>query len=372
MRRAVWYGKITYAPIAFLSAAWYTGFDDRLNEIVKRGSAVRSNSSFKIRSAKENIHMKKTAIAMLLILVLLVSLAACGGKSASSSSGLKEIEVITMPELDSGKLEVPDFNGKEITTIPFSADTTVVLQMPEFSGKEITYEGVNLTIPVIDYEISFDKIGSAYSSNYTVPDIQIDVPDFDDPALKEAFVSFADNLTPEDQTKLSDLDGAELAEVMSVQLSVKDLLFAAFEDAGITLAIDPITGSVPIDASLLFDTNAYALKSEGKAALKAFFTVYETVISRPEFNGVVDAIIIEGHTDTQGSHESNQLLSEQRAQAVVDFLLSDECGLTQRDYLKGLLKTVGRSYDDPVYAADGTVDMAASRRVEIHFALHLE
>ena len=313
--------------------------------------------------------MKKTAIAMLLVLVLLVSLAACGGQGASS--GFKEIEVITMPELDSGKLDVPDFNGKEITTIPFSADMTAVLQMPEFKGKEITYEGVTLSIPEVDYEISTDKIGSAYSNTYTVPDLTIDIPDFDDSALKEAYVSFADNLSPEDQAKLAKMSDKEVAELMSVQLSMKELLFSEFEAAGITLAIDPITGSVPIDASLLFDTNKYELKPDGKDALKAFFTIYESVITKPEYKGLVKTILIEGHTDTQGSYESNLKLSEQRAQAVVDFLLSDECGLTQRSYIKSLLKTVGRSYDDPVYAADGTVDLAASRRVEIHFTLNL-
>ena len=374
--------------------------------------------------------MKKTAIAMLLVLVLLVSLAGCAGQGASS--GFKDIEVISPSGLESATIEAPDYNPgdiesatiesqdsglgevetvpvdglesatikapsfdfgdiepisvadlepvtiqvpkfdfPEIKTIPIGGLESVTIKMPTYNFKEITVKGVDLSIPEVDYEISSDKIGSAYSNTYTVPDLTIDIPDFDDQALKEAYVSFADNLSPEDQAKLAKMSDEEVAEVMSVQLSMKELLFSEFEAAGITLAIDPITGSVPIDASLLFDTNKYELKPDGKDALKAFFTIYESVITKPEYKGLVKTILIEGHTDTQGSYESNLKLSEQRAQAVVDFLLSDECGLTQRSYIKSLLKTVGRSYDDPVYAADGTVDLAASRRVEIHFTLNL-
>jgi len=41
----------------------------------------------------------------------------------------------------------------------------------------------------------------------------------------------------------------------------------------------------------------------------------------------------------------------------------------QRTMLQNLLTAKGRSYSDPVYNADGTVNMAASRRVEFKFRL---
>ncbi len=230
---------------------------------------------------------------------------------------------------------------------------------------------MTLEIPQVDYEITADRFGSAYNDNYTVPNLQIDVPDFGSEDLEGVFVSIADNLTLENQDKLAELSDAEFAEIASIHLSLTDKLLEAYKLAGINVAIDPMCGAIPIDASLLYNTDEFELRPEGKQALKEVFTVYYSVISQPEFRDAVDTIVIEGHTDTAGSYEYNQTLSEKRAQAVYDFLLSDECGLPDRDFLAGILTTVGRSYDEPVYAADGTVDMAASRRVEIRFALDL-
>ena len=68
-------------------------------------------------------------------------------------------------------------------------------------------------------------------------------------------------------------------------------------------------------------------------------------------------IVIVGHTDTDGSADSNQLLSEGRATTVRDALVArglDEAALTAE----------GRGESEPVLAEDGTEDKAASRRVE--------
>lgn len=363
--------------------------------------------------------MKKTILAILLAAALMLSLAGCGSESSSSSSGsyqfsdiqtvtapplgsteidapdsgfseietvtapelgtteidapdygFSEIETITAPELESIILEMPDYDFGDIETILPAENLTMELHIPDYQFSDITVENVSLSIPVIDYEVSFSKIASPYTDTYTVPDLQIDVPDFDDPKVEGAFVSVASNLSATDQQRLSELDKPQVAQVMSVQLSITNMLLNAFKSAGLTVAIDPLTGSIPIDASLLYDTNEYELKEEGKAALKAVFSVYYYVLSRPEFRGAIDSIVIEGHTDTNGGYEFNQELSEKRARAVYDYLLS--CGFEDSDFLRSILTTVGRSYDDPVYAADGTVDMAGSRRVELHFVPNLD
>ena len=68
-------------------------------------------------------------------------------------------------------------------------------------------------------------------------------------------------------------------------------------------------------------------------------------------------IVVVGHTDTDGSAESNQLLSEGRAAAVRDALVAQ--GLEA-----GALTAEGRGEDEPVLGDDGAEDKAASRRVE--------
>ena len=81
-------------------------------------------------------------------------------------------------------------------------------------------------------------------------------------------------------------------------------------------------------------------------------------------------IIIEGHTDTAGTYINNLKLSQDRALNVATFCL-EMPGLTRVQTLKlqEMLTAKGRSYSDPVYYADGTVNMDASRRVEFKFRL---
>ena len=84
--------------------------------------------------------------------------------------------------------------------------------------------------------------------------------------------------------------------------------------------------------------------------------------------------MVGGHTDTLGSYESNQILSEERAKGVMDFCLSEECGLeeAQRSILESIMQAKGYSYDYPVVAEDGSIDMAASRRVSFSFLIVVE
>ena len=83
-------------------------------------------------------------------------------------------------------------------------------------------------------------------------------------------------------------------------------------------------------------------------------------------------IIVEGHTDTTGAYLNNLALSQQRALAVATYCLSDEMsGLSAMDKetFKSILTANGRADADPVYNADGTVNLDASRRVVIKFRM---
>ena len=100
--------------------------------------------------------------------------------------------------------------------------------------------------------------------------------------------------------------------------------------------------------------------------------MYLDVLLQPDYQPYIAEIIIEGHTDTDGSYRSNMDLSADRANAVASFCLAPENGLSvdKIEQLQKLLTVNGRSYSAPVYLA-GTqeIDMAASRRVEIKFRL---
>src|SRR5215208_5690187 len=71
---------------------------------------------------------------------------------------------------------------------------------------------------------------------------------------------------------------------------------------------------VHFDSDVLFDVNSATLDSDGRATLE-------------DVAGVVDeykktAVVVQGHTDSTGSEEHNQELSERRADAVRAYLVS--------------------------------------------------
>jgi outer membrane protein OmpA-like peptidoglycan-associated protein len=92
---------------------------------------------------------------------------------------------------------------------------------------------------------------------------------------------------------------------------------------------------------------------------------------KPQFYGVLDDvgrtlgsynqtyIDVLGHTDTTGSNEHNQLLSERRAAAVADYLAT-------RGVARARMATRGFGETAPLYLPDDTdMKRAANRRVEI-------
>lgn len=70
----------------------------------------------------------------------------------------------------------------------------------------------------------------------------------------------------------------------------------------------------------------------------------------------VDLVVV-GHTDTDGSAETNQFLSEGRAAVV-------RAALVERGLDADAVTAAGRGEDEPVVGDDGVEDKAASRRVE--------
>jgi OmpA-OmpF porin, OOP family len=68
---------------------------------------------------------------------------------------------------------------------------------------------------------------------------------------------------------------------------------------------------------------------------------------------------IEGHTDNVGSKEANQLLSQQRAEAVVSYLTS------QYNVAPSRLEAVGKGQEDPLVDTPPQTPEARNRRVQV-------
>ena len=110
------------------------------------------------------------------------------------------------------------------------------------------------------------------------------------------------------------------------------------------------------------------LKPSSEVELKKVFINYiGALTSKPYIKNQLESIVIEGHTDSDGGFLLNLNLSQQRAYAVMNYLLTLE--FTKKSKIKPLLVASGRSYLDAVYDTNGNEDKQASRRIEIKFRL---
>lgn len=194
-------------------------------------------------------------------------------------------------------------------------------------------------------------------------------------ALQLQLAEQADKLTA-----MSTVLESQKAEMLSQQKRLDDLvgvrgkiiqeLSAALAAANLRATVDSSTGDIMLDSAVFFDTNSSAIKDSGQSLLSRFLPVYLGVLMQPEYADYVGEIIIEGHTDTAGSYMSNLKLSQNRALSVAEYCLQlSSLTPSQVTQLQKLLTAKGRSFSDPIYQADGTVDMSASRRVEFKFRL---
>lgn len=164
---------------------------------------------------------------------------------------------------------------------------------------------------------------------------------------------------------------AELDRLVGVRTDLIEELMNEFADSELGVQIDEQTGAITFDSSILFDVNEFQLKETGQEFLVEFLPRYLNILMSEEFKDYISEIIIEGHTDTQGTYLFNLELSQKRALAVASFCLSDDgnVALNDIDYLRAIITASGKSFSNPVYSNDGTVDMEKSRRVEFKFRL---
>ncbi len=164
------------------------------------------------------------------------------------------------------------------------------------------------------------------------------------------------------QKKLDDLVGVRTAIIqnLSVELS----------QAKLRASVDKNTGDIMLESAVFFDVGRFEIKDSGRELLNDFMPIYLSVLLRPEYVDYLGEIIIEGHTDTQGTYLKNLELSQQRALSVATFCLEmKSLSADQQEMLRKILTAKGRSFSVPVYGADGKIDMGASRRVEFKFRL---
>ena len=161
------------------------------------------------------------------------------------------------------------------------------------------------------------------------------------------------------KAKIKSLTGIKLKVIAELKASLGD-----------KINIDKRNGSLRLASNILFDKGSAKLKEAAKAQLAKNFVNYtSTLIENKKIAPHIDKIIIEGHSDSDGSYLYNLNLSQQRAFAVMNYLLTLD--YIKRHNIKSKLVASGRSYLD-VIKVNGKEDKDASRRIEVKFRLKNE
>jgi len=175
------------------------------------------------------------------------------------------------------------------------------------------------------------------------------------------------------QTKYDDL----LAQIQSQKAKIKSLTGIKLKviaelkaSLGNKIDIDKKNGSLRLASNILFDKGSAKLKENAKTELAKNFVEYiSALIENKNIASHIDKIIIEGHSDSDGSYLYNLNLSQQRAFAVMNYLLTLDYIKTNN--IKSKLVASGRSYLDAI-KVNGIEDKDASRRIEVKFRLKNE
>lgn len=173
----------------------------------------------------------------------------------------------------------------------------------------------------------------------------------------------------EEQQLLLSTQARRIDDLVGIRTAMIRELSSALSSANLKATVDPNNGDIVLDSSVFFESGKYTIKEEGKELLNRFVPVYLNVLLRDEYSDYLGEIIIEGHTDSQGSYETNLKLSQDRALQVALYCLNmPALSGAQKTKLQQILTAKGRSYSDLIYV-NGVEDADASRRVEFKFSL---
>ncbi len=149
----------------------------------------------------------------------------------------------------------------------------------------------------------------------------------------------------------SSMKAADVASPDSMASYVSNVLLAAAPPAAAAPAV--LYEKNTLSTAALFDFDSAVLREDGKVALHELGDTIKAKGAK-----VVDIDII-GHTDSTGPAEYNQGLSERRAQAVADYIISEGIDAA-------IIDVSGEGENNPVASNDTAAGRAQNRRVDIN------
>jgi len=155
-----------------------------------------------------------------------------------------------------------------------------------------------------------------------------------------------------DCVRTGDKDTSQKLVECGYEVMVTKEVVAAPTAVSMTTTVDDV---ISIDAAVLFGFDEDQLSEDGKSIIDERIDTWGGRVERTSETTVT------GHTDSTGSEEYNQGLSERRAQATADYL-KNHPKVTDTD-----IEVIGMGETDPVASNDTREGRALNRRVVIRF-----
>ena len=126
-------------------------------------------------------------------------------------------------------------------------------------------------------------------------------------------------------------------------------------------------GNIILSEGVFFDHGSAEIKAESETVLNELIDVFASFLANGENAKYVDSIVISGHTDSTGTAETNRILSSERANSVLNYMLMGKNG--KLDRYSSYFCAAGYGATRPVASNDTEAGMAANRRIEISMIL---
>ncbi|MYL58126.1 OmpA family protein [Virgibacillus halodenitrificans] len=159
-------------------------------------------------------------------------------------------------------------------------------------------------------------------------------------------------------------------QIMGVRAKLVNEMKAEFSDSSLGVEVDDKTGAIIFNTEILFSYNEAELKPASFEFLDEFVPKYLDILLKSGYEEYVAEIIIEGHTDRDGSYLYNLELAQERAYSVAEYILSDSFPYKNiQKHLKEKLTVNSKSFSDYRTNEKGEYSPEESRRVEFKFRL---
>jgi OOP family OmpA-OmpF porin len=344
--KAVWALILAWIVLAILTTAW--GVPNEQDDLTSRAEALLSGSGLNVtfngRDATITGEADQTVI----------------DEAARTIDNLRGVRHVDVSAAQATAQQTTATTAPPPTTT--TTTTAAAMAEPSFTASEAD-GAIDLTGTLPNQE-TVDSIAAAATAAYGADNVanQLQVGNVTEPAYLGNLARIFDIAGGLDPWKFSLANGQAAFSGMGPDRATVAAKRSAFDTyrqtvpfagSGFTLEVDPAAVAATLTQLLAgganFETGSAVLSADAKIKLDQ---VVEIMMENPS-----TVLTVEGHTDNQGDPASNQVLSESRAQAVVDYLVAGGIAADR-------LTAIGYGEDRPIASNDTPEGRAKNRRIE--------